>query len=143
GAGSSFSQKDALALSLHAFAPSPPLPLRRRQLPLLPGNRPYGRCLSRRRPSTGWPRAGSAPAASLRASSPLRVGRWQRVVLLPAGGLPADATPAVARPLAGCYPCGWLPLAGGLATAGRARGRLLPLWAATPAGGRPLQVTWP
>ncbi|RZR74771.1 hypothetical protein BHM03_00042936, partial [Ensete ventricosum] len=59
----------------------------------------YGRqppC-GRRRRSVGWPRAGAAPTASPRASSPLRASRWQRAVLLPACGLPAGAAPAADR----------------------------------------------
>ncbi|RWV77884.1 hypothetical protein GW17_00061231 [Ensete ventricosum] len=38
---------------------------------------------------------------------------------LAASGLPAGAAPAAGRPLAGCCPCGWPPLARGLAAAGR------------------------
>ncbi|RWW39244.1 hypothetical protein BHE74_00055443 [Ensete ventricosum] len=59
------------------------------------GSRPYGRRLYGCRPSASWPRT----------SSTLRVGCWQRVVLLPTGGIPAGVAPA----------------------AGRARGQLLPL----------------
>ncbi|RWW51668.1 hypothetical protein BHE74_00041958 [Ensete ventricosum] len=49
GAGSSFSQKDALALSLPPSVPSSPLPLHRRWLPLPIGSRPYGQRRARRR----------------------------------------------------------------------------------------------
>ncbi|RWW40024.1 hypothetical protein BHE74_00054614 [Ensete ventricosum] len=56
-----------------------------------------------------------------------RAGRWQRVVLLPVGDLPAGAAPADDHSLAGCCPCGWPPLAGG----------------ALAASSRPLQPAWP
>ncbi|RZR90907.1 hypothetical protein BHM03_00018913, partial [Ensete ventricosum] len=110
--------------ALTPLAPSAPPPLHRRRPPLPASSRPCGqRCARRRRlcehrPSAGWLWAGAAPTASPRASSSLRAGRWQRAMLLPAGGLPVGATPVAGRLLAGYCPCGWPPLTGGLAAAG-------------------------
>ncbi|RWV87776.1 hypothetical protein GW17_00050201 [Ensete ventricosum] len=133
GAGSSFSQKDALALSLPPFAPSPPLPLRRRRLPLPACSRPYGQRRACRRPLYGLATGRRCPYDLVASKQPLAV--WP----LEAGGASARRQPSCWRHARSQPPAYELLLLRVAAPCrGPGRSRSCPRVAAAPTGDRPL-----